>query len=91
MGTKNPGELAQTNEVTEISMTDLASLVWEIQAEHVRFYRFGLMEEPGMVKMPLDLEIASQLLLVLHQDHRGKNSFSQQCSSTESIRLYVLM
>lgn len=36
-----------------------------------------------MVKMPPDLVIAFQLLLVLHQDHGGKNSFSQQCGSAE--------
>lgn len=33
-----------------------------------------------MVKIAV---IAFQLLLVLHQDHGGKNSFSQQCGSAE--------
>lgn len=36
-----------------------------------------------MVKVPLDLVIAFQLFLVLHQDNRGENRFSQQGSSAE--------
>lgn len=37
MGSRNPGELTQTNESIEISMPNLASLLWEIQAEYARF------------------------------------------------------
>lgn len=83
MGSKNPGELTQTNESIEISMTNLASLFVGDSGWTCQVYRLVLMEEPAMAKMPPDLVIAFQLLLELHQDHGGKSSFSQQCSSAE--------